>query len=689
MHILKQKGKRHHLTKRIFQWQSKMKVQLTMVIVLMMGLTVIAIGTINYYNDIQKMVESKKEANLIMAKTVASEVDMYVTDAIRGMKTVIATVDFEHMDAYEKNTTLAKIASNNEQFKAIYMTDLEGNIVATTNAKRDSGQNYQKEAWFQQAMKENIYMSQTFIDQDANIPIIVIALPIENIVSGKTGMMAVDLRLDRLYYLIRNMKIGETGFSYIVDQQGNIIAHPQFKEKVLTKYNAAKNGVLGVQNVIEGKEGVDIYHDTENRKVIGAYFPTTSTNWGILVEQPYHEVIKQGKEALRRTFIISNFFILVSLFVGVIFARIFTRPILDMVKVANQIKDGDLTERIQVRTTNEVGVLQQAFNEMANALANIIKDVHRAAEKVRHCITDLENNAELTAGAVTEITAVMDEVAAGTEKQIVSIKNTTDMVDQMSYSVKRVSENTLKFQKASNQAVNVAQKGAEDIEKMNATIQSIDETVGESAKQIEQLIHHTHQIEDIVQLIKGISDQTNLLALNAAIEAARAGEHGRGFAVVADEIRKLAEQSAKASSNIVSLTETMQNETDHAIKAMEDSLQKVQNGTQIIGSTSQSFYKIIEETQMMAKEVEEFTGAVQQLNVGIDTVDNAIKEVSQISETTASGTQTVLASTEEQDISIRQITHEMKGLSSMIYELEKMVERFVLVQEEVGSKKEK
>jgi methyl-accepting chemotaxis protein len=106
----------------------------------------------------------------------------------------------------------------------------------------------------------------------------------------------------------------------------------------------------------------------------------------------------------------------------------------------------------------------------------------------------------------------------------------------------------------------------------------------------------------------------------------------------------------------------------------------------MVGSTTQSFYKIIEETQRMVKEMEDFTTVVQQLHTGMDTVEHAITEVSHISETTVSGTQAVLASTEEQDTSIRQITDEVKGLSSMVHELEKMVEKFVLVEEPLPAK---
>ena len=289
--------------------------------------------------------------------------------------------------------------------------------------------------------------------------------------------------------------------------------------------------------------------------------------------------------------------------------------------------DGDLTDRIVVSAKNEVGILQGTVNDMADSLTIIIKDVKSVGQNILHSMNNLAANAERTSEAVTEIAAVVDQVAAGTDKQLDSVKSTASVVQQISINAKQVTENSIMILNATNHASNIAKEGMSEIQNINETMNAIDHTVVKSSNLIKELSDHTQQIGQIVQIIKGISDQTNLLALNAAIEAARAGEHGLGFAVVADEVRKLAEQSNKASTQIVELINKIQKETGNVVKTMENSMSEVRKGTKIVSGTTASFYNIIEETHKVAREVEDFTAAMEELSAGMDLVENAIDEV--------------------------------------------------------------
>jgi len=668
-------AKKKHRVKRT---NGKMRVQLSLVIVIMITVTVSAIGAINYFNDINRLVEGKKTVNLMMSKVAADQVDMYVASSIDVLETVAETVEFQDMDRLEKNFALSKITTKNVQFKSTFITDLQGNIVGTSKGNAGEGKNYANEEWFKAAVNGQTFISNTLIDEESNVPMVVLSIPLERTISGKTGVLAVELRLDRLFYLTRNIKTGDTGICYIVDSQGKIIAHPQFTEKVLTSFNALDKGIVGVQNVLGGNDGAEIYVDMDGYKVVGGYSLASNTKWGVVVEQQYSEITSQGRASLNRTFMISIFFILAGLAASLVFSNIFVKPIINMVQVANKIKDGDLTDRIVVSAKNEVGILQGTVNDMADSLTIIIKDVKSVGQNILHSMNNLAANAERTSEAVTEIAAVVDQVAAGTDKQLDSVKSTASVVQQISINAKQVTENSIMILNATNHASNIAKEGMSEIQNINETMNAIDHTVVKSSNLIKELSDHTQQIGQIVQIIKGISDQTNLLALNAAIEAARAGEHGLGFAVVADEVRKLAEQSNKASTQIVELINKIQKETGNVVKTMENSMSEVRKGTKIVSGTTASFYNIIEETHKVAREVEDFTAAMEELSAGMDLVENAIDEVSVISKSTVSGTQTILENTIQQDSAIKDIIKDISSLTDMVSQLEDSMKKFVM-----------
>lgn len=669
------KAKNKH---RVRHTNGKMRVQLSLVIVIMITVTVSAIGAINYFNDINRLVEGKKTVNLMMSKVAADQVDMYVANSIDVLETVAETVEFQDMDRLEKNFALSKITTKNVQFKSTFITDLQGNIVGTSKGNSGLGKNYANEEWFKAAVNGQSFISNTLIDAESNVPMVVLSIPLERTISGKTGVLAVELRLDRLFYLTRNIKTGDTGICYIVDSEGKVIAHPQFTEKVLTSFNALESGIVGVQNVLGGNDGAEIYVDMDGHKVVGGYSLASTTKWGVVVEQQYSEITSQGRASLNRTFLISIFFILAGLVASLVFSNIFVKPIIKMVQVANKIKDGDLTDRIVVSAKNEVGILQGTVNNMADSLTIIIKDVKGVGQNILHSMNNLAANAERTSEAVTEIAAVVDQVAAGTDKQLDSVKSTASVVQQISTNVKQITENSIMILNATNHASDIAKDGMSEIQNINETMNAIDHTVVKSSDLIKELSDHTQQIGQIVQIIKGISDQTNLLALNAAIEAARAGEHGLGFAVVADEVRKLAEQSNKASAQIVELINKIQRETGNVVKTMENSMSEVRKGTKIVSGTTTSFYNIIEETHKVAREVEDFTAAMEELSAGMDLVENAIDEVSVISKSTVSGTQTILENTIQQDSAIKDIIKDISSLTDMVSQLEDSMKKFVM-----------
>ncbi len=177
------------------------------------------------------------------------------------------------------------------------------------------------------------------------------------------------------------------------------------------------------------------------------------------------------------------------------------------------------------------------------------------------------------------ILVAADEMQAGATQQDQEITNTSSAVEELTVSMKQVSNNAEASAEAARSALDAAEQGNRAVRDTLDGMQRIRSSVQATAKKIKSLGDRSLEISEIINVINDITEQTNLLALNAAIEAARAGEAGRGFAVVADEVRKLAEHSRSATKDIAALIKAIQAETNEAVVVMEEGTKEVESGS--------------------------------------------------------------------------------------------------------------
>ena len=237
------------------------------------------------------------------------------------------------------------------------------------------------------------------------------------------------------------------------------------------------------------------------------------------------------------------------------------RSITELLNVINQVARGDLTMRGKV-TNDALGNVTDSINYMLDNFMKVLERVRKAAMEVTAC----SNN----------ILVAADEMQAGATQQDQEITNTSSAVEELTVSMKQVSNNAEASAEAARRALDAAEQGNRAVRDTLEGMQRIRASVQATAKKIKSLGDRSLEISEIINVINDITEQTNLLALNAAIEAARAGEAGRGFAVVADEVRKLAEHSRSATKDIAALIKAIQAETNEAVVVMEEGTKEVE-----------------------------------------------------------------------------------------------------------------
>jgi methyl-accepting chemotaxis protein len=305
-----------------------------------------------------------------------------------------------------------------------------------------------------------------------------------------------------------------------------------------------------------------------------------------------------------------------SLCVSVFMTRLILAPIDRTVVVTEEISQGDLTKRIDVLSSDEVGEMAGHFDTFVGKLNQTISQVAQNISKVSSAANTLDRAAEQMATGIEQIVSQVNSVATSSE--------------EMSTTSSEIAQNCIMAAKSSENANDSALTGENIIQKTISIMNHINERVQGSAKIIENLGLRSEQIGEVVDLINDIADQTNLLALNAAIEAARAGEHGRGFAVVADEVRKLAERTTDATKEIGQTIAAIQSGTREAVASMEEGVKEVNLGAEEAGKSGAALKDILLQIRTVTSEVSQIATASEQQTATTNEIANNIQQISEV-----------------------------------------------------------
>ena len=298
------------------------------------------------------------------------------------------------------------------------------------------------------------------------------------------------------------------------------------------------------------------------------------------------------------------------------------RSITELLSMINQVARGDLTIRGKV-TNDALGNVVDSVNFMLDNFVKVLERVRKAAIDV--------------SGSANQILEAADDMTAGATQQDQEITNTSSAVEELTVSMKQVSNNAEASAEAARRALDAAEQGNRAVRDTLEGMQRIRASVQASSKKIKSLGDRSLEISEIINVINDITEQTNLLALNAAIEAARAGDAGRGFAVVADEVRKLAEHSRSATKDIAALIKAIQAETNEAVVVMEEGTREVETGASLADQAGKALEAISSVVRQSAELVQEISLASKQQVRGTEGVANAMQIISGITRQTTQG----------------------------------------------------
>ncbi|MBW2569296.1 MAG: HAMP domain-containing protein [Deltaproteobacteria bacterium] len=513
--------------------------------------------------------------------------------ALGHLSDIQDSISYAMFDTAEE--AIKRFVASSGNYSMIYLLDLKGKPCAL--AKKEGFEISQIKALtekkeFKSTIKGKS-ASLAYFDRDKNRYLFSLLIPVCDVVSGNViGVFHAYLDYDGIKDIILSSKKRKTGYTALIAEDSNTVMVHSSEEWVGKKLRTDINMPALSKALNTQTSGIILFDSMGTEKMAGftsekGYRDYKGNGWKVVICIDKNEMFAFIKEIRINTLILSGIFLLTIVIITTIFVKKMITPINSLQHAFGKAQEGDLTERVEVQSDDEIGNLSKWYNLFMEKFCELIGDVRKMGEAI----------------------------SSGASQQAATTEEISTAVEQMSAMTKRNADNA--------DHANILMKETDQI------ISETNKNMNELTSSMEELTKASDETQKVVKTIDEIAFQTNLLALNAAVEAARAGEAGASFAVVAEEVRNLALRSADAAKNTA--------------KLIDGTVKKIKSGSELVTQTSSAFTKVATSSSKVGELVAEIAAASDEQAQGIEQTNKAVSEMGIVAQEAAKKTEEMSA----------------------------------------------